>query len=248
MSIKRPTAPYLAASRRHFTLLEILIVLALIGLVSGVAAVSINKMFTHQRFRNEVELVLEHLRLAQDLMLILDSDLHLVFAEDRSGGKNTIILESETKLPPEVQKEIARKPGSLTLIKGIFFKDQLGKEPVKGKIDIAFLSNGAVMSKGVMRLSSSDSENPPSNALQSYICLPGYVRPIFSYESKAAAEKACDQFENREFDLQLTQDTFSRLPEKIRSPADAEQHAEQQKDFKQEVKKDSKANEKNPKK
>jgi Tfp pilus assembly protein FimT len=208
--------------RRHFTLMEILVVLSLIALISGVVGINIHKVFVDQRFRNEMSLIVDQLRLAQDLMLILDTDLHLIFAEDKKEQGNAIWIEGETRLPVDVQKEIDRKRATLKTIKGIFFHDELGGEIKKGRIDIKFLSKGAVMSKGLMRLATSNEENPSSNVLQNFICLSGYIQPIFSFETKEAAAAACDSKKNEDFDKQLTQDTFSRLPEKLLSTSEAD--------------------------
>ena len=88
--------------RVPFTLLEILLVLSLIALIAGLVGISVHKMYISQRFRNEVSLVVDQLRLAQDMMLILDTDVHVIFSEDKAGNYNTIKIESETKLRVDV--------------------------------------------------------------------------------------------------------------------------------------------------
>jgi type II secretory pathway pseudopilin PulG len=213
--------------RIHFTLLEILIVLGLIALIAGLVAININKILVNQRFRNEVSLVVDQLRLAQDMMLILDTDVHAIFSEDKKENFNLVKIQSETKLPEGIERELKRKDVVLKTIKGIFFEDKLGGETTQGRIDVKFLSRGAVMSKGIMRLATSDEQNPPANVLQNYICLPGYVRPIYSYETKEAADAACASLEKgheeEELDRQLTRDTFSLLPEKMFHASHVEQ-------------------------
>ena len=160
-------------------------------------------------------MIVDELRLAQDLMLILNTDVSVKFVVPPGEKKIDVLLETETALANSVQQEIKRKKMGLKTIRGVFFKDALGGSYTKDEVTLKFLSRGAVMSKGVMRLSSTDEQNPPSNALQSYICLSGYPRPIFSKDSQEAAEKECNDAQDDAYYQQLTRETFAMLPEKL---------------------------------
>lgn len=211
------------------TLLEILIVMAILALVGGLVSIGINRALTDQRFRTEVSIVVDQLRLAQDLMLVLGTDVHLKFAVDGDTGGIKYWLELETELPKEIEKEVLRKRPKLKTVRGVFLKDQLALQTVRGEIDVKFLSRGSVMSRGVLRLATSDSEDPPEGTLQTYICLPGYPKPIFSTDDKAKAVEACDATAEKEIDSKLTQDTFSKLPDTLKLPEEQEKGEETEK-------------------
>jgi type II secretory pathway pseudopilin PulG len=222
--------------RQFITLLELLIVMGILALISGIVTISINKALIDQRFQTEVDLIVNELRLAQDLMLILGTDVHLNFSEAKDGAGIEYWVKLETILPKNIQKEILRERKPLKTIHGVFLEDQLVTEIKEKHIDIKFLSNGAVMSKGVMLLSTSDKESQLKGALSKYICLAGYPRPIISSDTKEEAEKLCNAFEEG-LDERLTTDTILRLPERLKktekeaapetSPENAEQKNQQ---------------------
>ena len=213
--------------RRAMTLLEMMIVIGLLSLMAGLIAINIGNATIDQRFRNEVSRVVDEIRLAQDLMLVLGTDVHLIFASE--GDSVKYWLELETTLPPAWEKEIKRPRRNLKTIRGVFIHDTTeiatAPAPAKGRIDLKFLSNGSVMSNGILRLSTSDQDDPPANALNSYICLPGYPHPIFSSNQKDA-DPACNLKDDESNDRKLTEDTMARLPEKVKN---LEKIAEEQK-------------------
>lgn len=190
--------------------------MAILALLTGIIGINISNTIIDQRFRNEVSRVVDQIRLAQDLMLILGTDVHLIFAEDESEQGIKYWLELETGLPDQVGREVKRPHALLKTIRGLFIEDTTeATKPEKGKIDLLFLSGGSVMSKGVLRLSTSDKVSPPVGALNNFICLPGYPHPIFSVESSEEAE-SCLPKDEEDNDKKLTQDTMNRLPEKIK--------------------------------
>jgi len=199
--------------RLPVTLFEVLIVIAILVTVSGIVAVSINKAIVNQRFQTEVNLIADELRLAQNIMSILKTDTHVIFEEDKNKKGILYKLEMDTLLQANIQHEVQREKNNLTTVKGVFFLDELQSETVEGRLDIKFLSSGAVMSKGIIRLASSDNEkSPPPNTLESYICLVGFPYPITISDTLEEAEKICS-IDNTAFDEQLTQDTMQRIPD-----------------------------------
>lgn len=201
--------------RRAITLMEVLIVISILAIGSGIVAISINKAIVEQRFRSEVGLIVDEMRLAQDLMLILGTDVHLHFAESKDGKSIQYWLELETNVSPHVQRELLRKRKDLKTIVGVFLDDKLLWEIKESHIDVKFLSNGAVMSEGIMRLATSSDENVPKGTLESFICLAGYPNPIISSRNKEEAEASCYHFEEG-LDDRLTKDTVSKLPERLK--------------------------------
>lgn len=207
--------------RLPITLMELLIVISIIATVAGIVGVSINKALIDQRFRTEISMILDEFRLAQDLMLILETDVQVKFKEEPDNSGIRYWIDLETKLPKNLQHEITRKHNNLKTIRGIFSSD---KSKPHGKLDIKFFSKGAVMSKEVLKFSTSGIENDSSSGvLQNFICLPGYPKPILSYDNESDAQAACDSIFEREFDDKLTKDTFQRLPDKLKQAEETPQ-------------------------
>lgn len=209
-----------ALNRRYVTLLELIVVIAIVAMVSGVVAISVNKALVEQRFRSEVGRIVDELRLAQDLMLVLGRDVHVRFAELKDNKGNEYWIDHETALSGYIQKELSGRKRPLVTIKGVRFGDEAHKEPGEEQIDVKFFSNGAVMSKGIMRLATTDKEPLPEGALQAYICLPGYPMPIAQSETYEAAAARC-QVDGVEDSEALTRDTLQRLPEKLKKKEEA---------------------------
>jgi type II secretory pathway pseudopilin PulG len=194
--------------------MELLVTIAVLAIIAGAATIGIVRAAFEQRFRSEAAVVVDQLRLAQDLMLILNTDVHVKFGPSKEKDSIEFWLTVERELPESIKREFVEKKQLLKTIKGVFFHDQLEESAVKDQLDIKFQSKGIVMSRGVMRLATSDQENPPDNVLQTYICLAGYPRPISSMDDKKKAEALFAFLENPQFDAELTQATLSKLPEK----------------------------------
>ncbi len=209
--------------RRLVTLIELLVVISILALVGGVVAIGIGKALIDQRFRTEVSLVVDQLRLAQDLMLILGTDVHMHVEGSKDNKGIDIWLVLETKLPNNLQREVLKRH-QLKTIRGFTFKDKLDDAQTDGFVDVKFLSGGMVMSKGIMRLDTlGDAQGADATArfLESYICLAGYPRPIVSTDSKETAEATYTAYENGDLDKKLTDDTYAKLPEKLKQPEKA---------------------------
>lgn len=205
--------------RLPVTLLELLVVMAILAAVSGLVTLSINKALVDQRFRTEVSLILDDLRRAQDIMMILGADVHVKFADSKKEKGINYWLEMETQLSPGLQKEIVKNVRLLKTIRGVFFRDKT--QNIEGSIDLSFVSKGAIMSKGVLHLSITENENPDQKTLQTFICLAGYPRPIVEMDTKEEAEKICEAPQDEAFNNSLTRDTLERLPEKVKQPVPA---------------------------
>lgn len=203
--------------QRHVTLLEMIIVIAILSLIAGIIGMGIRQSILDQKFRNEVSMVVDQMRLAQDLMLILGTDVHLKFAADDKEKGIRLWIETESKLYGPVQKEIDRQQHFLTAIHGVFFDDQTDHFHKKEHLDILFLSKGAVMSNGILRLSLTDRDPAPEGEVQNFICLKGYPAPISAKETYELAASSCNEEKEKDFNKRLTDDTLQRIPDKLKT-------------------------------
>lgn len=195
---------YNTTKRLHFTLLEVLLVLAILGIIGGFIAINVKDSLYEQRFRNEVELVVDKLRLAQELMLIFDGDVHFKLASAKDNKSFEYGLTFDHAMPNRWSNNL-QKTSHLTSIHNVNFPTD-PNDKSEG-LDIKFLSGGSVMSRGIFRLSSAAADGP--NVLTRYICLSGYPSPIFS-TIKELKEEDCIS-KDPTFDLQLTQRTGDEI-------------------------------------
>lgn len=187
--------------RRSFTLLEMLLVIFLMSLFLGVIGINVNKAVHEQRFRAEVGMVVDTLRIAQNIMLILDNDVHVKFKKE----ENAISIHLETACPLSKRwGKLLTKPRYLRTIHIV----QLTNQPV-GSLDLRFLSTGYVMSQGVMRLATAEASNS-LKGLEAFICLPGYPSTIVSTEQRPS-EQECRSLAGEAFVENLTNQTVSEI-------------------------------------
>lgn len=188
--------------RRPVTLVELLLVLMVLTMVGGLVAINIRRAYQEQAFRAEVATVVDSLRLAQDLMLILDSDVHVYFAANPQGILSWV--ETEKRLTPNWERELKRKR---TLLKAIHLVEMEQKEAI---LDVQFLSGGSVMSKGVLGLYSSSNKFQPGVFVSS-ICLPGIPQPIRSVSGELSPQ-SCFKEDQEEL---LTRDMLNEIQPRL---------------------------------
>lgn len=133
------------AKKQCFTLLELLVVLFLLSFGVLLTGVKIKEMYQEQRFVSEVQQVLDHIKLAQDLMLILDTDVLIKMAENAETKNLNIWLEMEKPVSDSWFRLIERKL-ELQTIRSFIFEHTHSKE-----LSLEF-SLGR-MSKGILVLS-----------------------------------------------------------------------------------------------
>jgi len=205
--------------RLSVTLLELMVVMAILSIAAGIVAIGISRALVDQRFRTDVSLIVDELRLAQDLMIVLGTDVHVKFGKNDDGEGIKFWLELETELPSNIKSQLITKQHVVKTVRVVYFNDLLEDTEDKEIIDIKFLSGGFVMSKGIMKMATSEENN--EGVLSNYICLAGYPCPIDSIDNKEKADELFASLENTEFDEALTQDTLSRLPEKLKKQEEA---------------------------
>ncbi|MCB1111238.1 MAG: type II secretion system protein [Chlamydiales bacterium] len=201
------TSTFTTLRRSAITLVEMLIVLVILALAAGFIGINIAKAVREQRFKTEVAVIADQLRLAQDIMLIMDVGIHVKFAEDPNTGGIRYWLEAEAPLPKGWKQEVERAHANLQAIHFVSIKDELDYPITQGVIDIKFLSRGSVMSKGALRLSTSETADD-RGALESFVCLPGYPQPIVI--SKKENSESCLN-DAAEKDQRLTRYTYEEV-------------------------------------
>jgi type II secretory pathway pseudopilin PulG len=159
-----------------------MVVLAILGIIGTVVAININKTMTEQRFRTEVASVVNQLRIAQNLMLIVDQEVLVTFTQN---GPNQINFGLEIQCPTKKgwEKELTRKPNPLKTIRYVdFFNAETNTWESASKLK--FMSGGLAMSRGILRLS-----NDKKSGYEEYVCLPGFPSPIISTSERQAQEQ-----------------------------------------------------------
>lgn len=166
-----------AARRLYFTLLEILVVLTILSLGAALAGVKIHQIYKEQRFLSDTQQVLSQLAMAQDLMLIMDTDVKVRFEKDPQTKRFAVWLDIEKPLDEAWGRLVERKV-VLSTIQSIKFK---GKTQNK----LALLFSLGKMSKGTLTLSESSSLDFSDNKNPKFLIkLPGYPRSFHSPEKK----------------------------------------------------------------
>jgi len=215
--------------RRFLTFMEMMVVLAIISLIGGVVAINVSKAMTDQRFRSEVVAVVNQLRLAQSLMLILDQDVSVKFKDDNANKQINYWLEMQCPAIRGWDKELTRRPPPLRTIRVVDFDADsdlpYGKE---GELELTFMSGGTVMSRGILRLSTSDSPNQ-KGAFERYVCLSGSPAPISSAMGDVP-NVSCLEVLNSEFEGQITQATQQEINAKRQAAKEAAANAKATKD------------------
>lgn len=199
--------------RRFLTLFEVLLVMTMLTVAVGSIGINVTRAIQEQHFKSEVELFVDQLRLAQDLMLVCHGNIHLILVNpaDNSGIESR--LNSELPLPKECAKSLSNRELKFKHLRIVDFEDQLtfGKDKEKSnELDLKFLSNGNVMSQGVIKFSSSQTLSPKS--FQRFVALAGYPMTINSFATLEEAQALLEQ--NETFNKQLTQHIFDEIKEK----------------------------------
>lgn len=191
--------------KRFFTLLEMIIVISILGLFVSLIGINVNKAIHEQRFRSEVSSIVDTLRLAQGLMMILDNDVTVTFRE----GTNEIQMQIETACPlaKNWQNFLLTKK-NLHTVRVVNFKDPLLPSE-SGTAQIRFFSAGYVMSRGILHLATVENASD-DRGLVSYVCLPGYPSTIKSV-SQRPEEPLCYALAEENFVESLTRTTVDEI-------------------------------------
>lgn len=194
--------------RLYFTLLELLVVLTILGAITGVIGINVSKAFRDQHFRSEVDLIVDQLRLAQDMMLLFNAEVSFKITKQKDGTFK-YFLEFANGLPKRWGSVIKGQHQPLSHIKSITFETHVRLSADDSPLDLRFGDKGNKMSRGVLRLASDSTSS--NQTLERFICLPGYPSNISSTASPAAVEKCMKMDEA--IDRQLTLRTIEEVNE-----------------------------------
>jgi prepilin-type N-terminal cleavage/methylation domain-containing protein len=156
--------------RLCFTLLEMLVVISLFVVIAGAVGMNVAGAIREARFRSGVELVIDKLQMAQDLMLIMNQDVRVQF--DKVDDKLRCLFEVDTKLTPAL-KTVMNSSTDISGIRSWEFVDPDSHRKEEGKFSLEFFGSGTKMSRGELRLYGADKER-----YKETVILPGYPFPI----------------------------------------------------------------------
>lgn len=163
---------------RHFTLIEILLVIGVIVMITALTGLNIRRLYQEQKFNAEVNTVLDTLRMSQDLMMILQTDVVVNFKQNDKDRTIEYAIHFDKPPSKEWVNILTKKHPPLTAIKTLTFESHHpAAQEKEGGVNIEFLSRGSVMSMGLLQISpyANDAEPGPLNR---YICLKGFPSPI----------------------------------------------------------------------
>lgn len=150
-------------SRRFFTLLELLVVFVLIACAAAITGIKINGLYREQQFLSESKEVANHLAMAQDLMLLMDTDVWVRLRIDREKGLS-VKMEVERPIQEHWTKLIERTL-LLPSIKEMHFNGR-NEKVVNLQFSLDKMSQGQLKFYGQKKEESQE------------IILPGYPIPI----------------------------------------------------------------------
>ena len=163
--------------RRYVTLIEMLIVMVLIVTIGSAIAFGVTKAVKKERLRAGVDVVVDTIQLAQDMMLNLSANTGVVIEEKKSGGFSCAITFDDVMRFPQMKAFIDKA----SVIPGVsrisFLPDDPSEETMTPPITLHFFSSGSVMSRGNIALIAPSGE-------ERYIYLSGNPEAITSSEEK----------------------------------------------------------------
>lgn len=163
---------HMIKTRRFITLIEMLIVMSILALVLGVVSLNIGDAVKTERFRASVGVLVDKLRLAQDVMLILRTSVRVQLEQKDNGLYCTLLTEGG--LTPALARATTE---TLVIqdIRGFSYTDADGKTSMD-RATLKFLSAGSQMSRGRLVVSSGGLND--SKAMTEEIFLMGYPHSI----------------------------------------------------------------------
>lgn len=185
MSIKRNSS---RGKRRYFTLVEIMITLALVIGLGGIFAFQAREWLATQAALEEMENALRILKRAQELSLMANFDSEVVFEKGKEGWEFTFIPRSST--PPRLSDLVQLKTYKFNKVDNILFQPPGGEVQEAKKWPLSFIAKGFFMPEGQLIFK--------SGSLSRSIFFLGYPSNFVlspSQEKMPGKEKLRDQLE-----------------------------------------------------
>jgi len=185
--------------RVPFTLMEMLVVLILLSLSLGAIGIQVHRFLTEQRFLNDVRHVVRQLQMAQDLMLVMDTDVVVDIRYNSVDGGYISKLSLEKKPIKMWRKIFDRPPPLLKSIDTIEFNEVSGslENGISG-ITLRFPAGGVGMPKGTLTLKG------PRSELTRAIVLQGAPAPFEAKDESYAGRDYKERSEDASFRSVLT--------------------------------------------
>lgn len=155
------------AQRRYVTLIEVMIVMSLLAILAGVTGISIRRAVLEERYHAGVAELAGRLQMAQDIMLIVRSDVSVRLNQQPDG----LLCHLETTQPllPVLQRIITRS-GVIRGINSFTWTPVDGRSVTNQPVTLNFKSSGPQASRGELKVS--------AGAVDNYILLSGFAEPI----------------------------------------------------------------------
>ena len=172
-----------------FTLMEMLIVLMIVLLASAAIGINVSKAIRQERFGTATRLILDKLQLAQNMMLILHTDVKVKISEgvdDKNSLRCWIVVDNPLTLS---LKSVLNHNPEIKGITNAAFEDMHSQEKKELPITLEFLAGGSFMSRGTLHLYDSKDKS-----MEEIIELPGYPQAI-GHSAKALQRKREDKYE-----------------------------------------------------
>lgn len=162
----------LIVKRSFFTLLETLVVFTILSMGIALTGVKLKQAYQEQRVNSDVQQVVNSLRMAQDLMLLMNADAEVVLTQNLQDKIVTCQINVEKPLSKQWEK-IAERTIKLTAIRS-FRISRHEENPLR----IQFIMGK--MTEGTLMLSSDEHVNTLSKDKNKNfrISLKGYPSPI----------------------------------------------------------------------
>lgn len=129
--------------RFFFTLLETLVVFFLLTMGLSLTGVKLYQAYQEQKVFSDIQQVLSHLNLAQDLMLLLDTETEVVFTFQPDEKYTTCQLLVEKPLSKE-WRNIVEREVTLHTIKS-FILDRIPVNPLKIRFSLGDMTAGTLI-------------------------------------------------------------------------------------------------------
>jgi hypothetical protein len=181
--------------RRYITLLEIMIIVAILAAASGAAAFNIRKFYLQQQVLDDVNRVVNVLNTASELMMLVNLDTEVRFSE--SGGKIEVAIAPQSAVPLSVHPLLKDNPVVLSHLDGVLFRDGVQHTMLTPPFTLTFESKGFLMNRGILQLQ--------GKGTQRYLIFRGYPAPFSPLSG------------NAEYEEEGFRDMVEKMTEQIRS-------------------------------
>ncbi len=154
--------------KKFFTMVEMLIVMAILSVVAGAVGFNMLKMRRQQQFVSGVSLVEQKLQAALETMLIHHNNVRVIF--DRDKGRLKLTAESETPLERGMGRLLKTNPVIEGVSEAVWRPHD--QDVASGKAILVFSAMANAIPKGTLTLYGTD----PSQ--KKTVVLKGYPHPI----------------------------------------------------------------------